>query len=68
MQDNVDFLFRAECGRGEPRLIGFTTDEKEIMKEIRWWSAAEIEASEERIFPEDLAERMRELSGQAGGE
>jgi ADP-ribose pyrophosphatase YjhB (NUDIX family) len=60
IQDNVDFLFRAECGREEPRLIGFTTDEREIMKEVRWWSAAEVEASEERIFPEGLAGRMRE--------
>ena len=65
MQDNVDFLFRAECGREEPRLIGFTTDEREIMRAIRWWSEAEVEASEERIFPVNLAERMRELSGQA---
>ena len=63
MQDNVDFLFRAECGREEPRLIGFTTDERVIMKEVRWWSEAEIEASEQRIFPVNLAERMRELSG-----
>jgi 8-oxo-dGTP diphosphatase len=63
MQDNVDFLFRAECRREEPRLIGFTADEREIMKEIRWWSEAEIEASRERIFPENLAERMRELKG-----
>ena len=65
MQDNVDFLFRADCGREEPRLIGFTTDEKEIMKEVRWWSAAEIEASKERIFPVNLVERMRELSSRA---
>jgi 8-oxo-dGTP diphosphatase len=36
MQDNVDFLFRAECGRGEPQLMGVTADELEIMKEIRW--------------------------------
>jgi 8-oxo-dGTP diphosphatase len=63
MQDNVDFLFRSECGREEPRLIGFTADEREIMKEIRWWSEAEIEMSRERIFPENLAERMRELQG-----
>jgi 8-oxo-dGTP pyrophosphatase MutT (NUDIX family) len=62
IQDNVDFLFRAECGREEPRLIGFTSDEMEIMKEIRWWSVAEVEASKERIFPEGLAERMREQS------
>jgi ADP-ribose pyrophosphatase YjhB (NUDIX family) len=66
MQDNVDFLFWAECGREEPRLVGFTTDEREIMKEIRWWSAAEVEASEERIFPEGLAARMREQSGSGG--
>jgi ADP-ribose pyrophosphatase YjhB (NUDIX family) len=66
MQDNVDFLFRAECGREAPRLIGFTSDEKEIMREIRWWSEAEVEASEERIFPGNLAERMRELSARQG--
>jgi 8-oxo-dGTP diphosphatase len=63
MQDNVDFLFQAECRREEPRLIGVTSDEREIMKEIRWWSTAEIEMSKERIFPETLAGRMRELSG-----
>jgi 8-oxo-dGTP diphosphatase len=63
MQDNVDFLFRAECGREEPRLIGFTADEREIMKEVRWWSASEVEASEERIFPVNLGVRMR---GQRG--
>jgi 8-oxo-dGTP diphosphatase len=63
MQDNVDFLFRAECGRDGPRLIGFTTDEKEIMKEVRWWSEVEVEVSKERIFPENLAQRMRELGG-----
>ena len=62
MQDNVDFLFRAECEAEEPRLIGFTADEREIMKEIRWWSVAEIEASRERIFPENLAERMRAMA------
>jgi len=63
MQDNVDFLFRAECGRVEPKLMGVTVDEREIMKEIRWWSEAEIAASHEKIFPENLAERMRELGG-----
>jgi ADP-ribose pyrophosphatase YjhB (NUDIX family) len=62
MQDNVDFLFKAKCKREEPRLIGVTADEREIMKEIRWWSEAEIEASRERIFPENLAWRMRELA------
>jgi hypothetical protein len=68
MRDNVDFLFRAECGREEPRLIGLTADEREIMKEIRWWSGAEIESSDERIFPVNLAERMREMAVGRGNE
>jgi ADP-ribose pyrophosphatase YjhB (NUDIX family) len=63
MQDNTDFLFRARCWREEPRLMGVTADEREIMKEIRWWSEAGIAESLERIFPENLAERMREQSG-----
>ena len=62
MQDNVDFLFRAKCRREEPRLIGVTADERQIMKEIRWWSEAEIEASRERVFPENLAERIRQMA------
>jgi hypothetical protein len=68
MQDNVDFLFGAECRREEPRLIGATADEKEIMKEIRWWSVAEIEASREKIFPENLVERIREMTAGRGNE
>lgn len=63
MQDNTDFLFTARCRRDEPRLTGVTADEKQIMKEIRWWSEAEVAASQERIFPENLAERMREQCG-----
>ena len=63
MQDNTDFLFRARCRREEPRLIGVTADEREIMREIRWWSEDEVAGSLERIFPENLAGRMREQSG-----
>ncbi|MBB5342646.1 ADP-ribose pyrophosphatase YjhB (NUDIX family) [Edaphobacter lichenicola] len=63
MQDNTDFLFRARCRREEPRLIGVTAGEREIMREIRWWSEREIAESRERIFPENLAGRMREQSG-----
>jgi 8-oxo-dGTP diphosphatase len=67
MQDNADFLFRAFCRREEPRLIGVTADEREIMKEIRWWSEGEVEESEEKIFPENLARRMRELKNPRAG-
>jgi ADP-ribose pyrophosphatase YjhB (NUDIX family) len=65
MQDNTDFLFCAKCRREEPQLMGVTADEREIMREIRWWSEAEIAESRERIFPENLAERMREQGGRS---
>jgi 8-oxo-dGTP diphosphatase len=65
MRDNTDFLFVAKCRREEPRLIGVTVDEREIMREIRWWSEDEIASSRERIFPENLVERMREQSGRS---
>jgi len=60
MQDNLDFLFRARCGRDEPRLMGVTAHEIAMMREMRWWTAEEIELSLERIFPVDLAARARE--------
>ena len=63
MQDNVDFLFWARCGREEPRLTGLTVEEIGIMKEMRWWTAGEIEGSGERIFPGELAARMRDGRG-----
>ena len=63
MQDNTDYFFRARCGREAPVLQGVTADEIAMMKEIRWWSAGEIEVSAERIFPEGLAGRVRELTG-----
>jgi 8-oxo-dGTP diphosphatase len=63
MQDNVDFLFRARCGGAEPRLLGVTVEEIGIMKEMRWWTAEEIETSGERIFPAELAARMRDSRG-----
>ncbi len=60
MQDNVDFLFCARCMRDKPRLTGLTPEEIAIMREIRWWTPEEIENSAERIFPVELAVRVRE--------
>jgi ADP-ribose pyrophosphatase YjhB (NUDIX family) len=61
MRDNTDFVFTARCVAEAPKLAGVTPEEIEIMKEIRWWTAAEIEASAERVFPLDLAARAREF-------
>jgi|ERR1035437_978511 8-oxo-dGTP pyrophosphatase MutT (NUDIX family) len=60
MRDNVDFVFTARCAADAPALRGVTADEIELMKEIRWWGVEEIEASAERIFPVDLAGKVRE--------
>ena len=65
MRDNVDFVFIARCAAEAPRLCGKTADEIAIMKEIRWWTAEEVEASlarGERIFPVDLVARMRDAA------
>ncbi|MGA1980854.1 MAG: NUDIX domain-containing protein [Acidobacteriaceae bacterium] len=59
MRDNFDYVFTARCAAGAPVLRGVTADEIEMMKEIRWWSAGEIEAASERVFPVDLAARVR---------
>jgi 8-oxo-dGTP pyrophosphatase MutT (NUDIX family) len=67
MRDNLDFYFVARCGNQTPSLRGVTADEIAIMKEIRWWTAEEIEAAlvgGERIFPVDLAARMTEFGAE----
>jgi 8-oxo-dGTP pyrophosphatase MutT (NUDIX family) len=61
MVDNTDYFFHAECEVEAPRLMGVTVDEIAAMREIRWWSAAEIEGSGERFFPVDLAVWMRRV-------
>ena len=64
MRDNVDHWFIAKCAADTPKMKGVTEEELAMMKEIRWWSAEEVEearASGERIFPVDLAGRMREF-------
>ena len=65
MRDNTDFVFVTRCAANEPVMGGVTADEIAIMKEIRWWTEEAVEAAgntgEERIFPVDLAARMREF-------
>ena len=69
MRDNLDFVFVARCGEEEPVLSGVTAEEIKIMKEIRWWTAEEVEAAIAggvRVFPVDLAQRMREFVESSG--
>ena len=67
MVDNTDYFFHAECGVDAPRLMGVTVDEIAAMREIRWWSAGEIQGSAERFFPVDLAAWMVTVLGARRG-
>jgi 8-oxo-dGTP diphosphatase len=61
MRDNLDSFFLGHCDSEAPKLRGVTSEEIALMQEIRWWTVAEIEASGERIFPVDLAAKVRGL-------
>jgi 8-oxo-dGTP pyrophosphatase MutT (NUDIX family) len=41
---------------------GMDDDEQQTITEHRWWSATEIEASDEMIFPEELAGLLRRFT------
>jgi 8-oxo-dGTP pyrophosphatase MutT (NUDIX family) len=67
MRDNLDHWFVARCAVDAPRMKGVTAEELEMMQEMRWWTAEEIEAAldaGERIFPVDLAARMQEFAAE----
>ena len=63
---NFDTFFAARCAPGAPRLMCFTEEERTVLQAIRWWSAAEIESSDEPIFPPELASVVRRLSNTKG--
>jgi 8-oxo-dGTP diphosphatase len=66
MRDNVDHWFVARCAADAPKMKGVTEQELAMMQEMRWWRAAEVEralADGVKVFPVDLAERMREYGG-----
>lgn len=45
---------------------GFDVEEKLTIDAHRWWSAAELDATDETIFPEDLADLLRRLTAVGG--
>jgi 8-oxo-dGTP pyrophosphatase MutT (NUDIX family) len=59
--ENTDVFFLARCEASAPRLIGLDEAERQVMRAIRWWTADEIAASNEAIFPPDLAELIRRV-------
>jgi ADP-ribose pyrophosphatase YjhB (NUDIX family) len=60
--ENTDVFFLARCEMSAPRLGGLDEAERRVMSDIRWWTADEIAASLEAIFPADLAEVVRRVA------
>jgi 8-oxo-dGTP pyrophosphatase MutT (NUDIX family) len=60
-QDQDFFLLRV--AEWQVDTAGMDADEQETITEHRWWSAAELDASDEQIFPEDLAALLRREAG-----
>jgi hypothetical protein len=60
-QDQDFYLLRV--AEWQVDTAGMEADEQETITEHRWWSAAELEASDEQIFPEDIAALLRRQGG-----
>ncbi len=52
---NFDVFFAARCAREEPRLLGLTVEEIELMREARWWSVEALATTAEHVFPREMA-------------
>jgi 8-oxo-dGTP diphosphatase len=59
---NTDTFFVARCDQSSISLDGITAEEKRALAEARWWTIAELEMSDERVFPPDLGAVLRTLA------
>ena len=57
--DQRFFLLRTEPF--EPSPTGWTEEERRVLIEHRWWTTAQIAASEDTIWPDDLPEILSTL-------
>ena len=51
----------ARCAGGEPERHGWLDHEHHLIDDIRWWTAAELKATGERVFPPGLADLLDEV-------
>ncbi|MBV8618225.1 MAG: NUDIX domain-containing protein [Curvibacter sp.] len=59
--DERYFVYRASDR--SIRRDDWTAYERQIMKDHRWWSAAELDATQATFFPEDLPALLRSIVG-----
>lgn len=60
--DNVDAFYLAHFHGGPVSLGGVDEAERAVLRELRWWTADEIEASPVPVYPPDLAGAVRRLA------
>jgi len=51
----------ARCAGGEPSREGWVALEREFVDDIRWWGLDEILASDEPVYPQDLALKLAKI-------
>lgn len=64
-QDQDFFLHRVT--QWQVDTAGFDTEEQLTVDAHRWWSAEELDATDETIFPTELADLLRRCITEAGG-
>jgi 8-oxo-dGTP pyrophosphatase MutT (NUDIX family) len=64
-QDQDFFLLRVADWQVDT--AGMDSDEQLTITDHRWWSAIELDATTEQVFPEDLAGLLRRFTGPGAG-
>lgn len=61
---NQDVFYTARWTGSTPTLTGVTPLEQAAMKQIRWWSHADLLATRETVYPAGLADLLQRLATQ----
>jgi 8-oxo-dGTP pyrophosphatase MutT (NUDIX family) len=59
--DQEESFFLVRIATFEPSRDGWSDTETATMREHRWWSIEELRATNEVVFPEDLADQLERL-------
>jgi len=59
--DQTEHFFCVRTPRFRVTDAGWSDIERRSVLEHRWWSAAELAATSARVYPDDLAERVRAI-------
>ena len=51
----------ARCAACEPVRDGWDAVERDLIDDMRWWTHAELAATEDRVFPPGLADLLVEV-------